>query len=482
VNITRRHFLAASSSTLLLAGCDINRFAPWVRPDAEPLTFGASPSGNVVDSVGHVLNRLSFGPRPADYERVRSMGIDAYIDEQLAPETIDDAECEWRVRRLEAIHVPAREMFEYKEDFLREQIEQATMLRAVYSRQQLKEVMTGFWTDHLNIALSKGDCPWLKPSDDRDVIRRHALGRFPELIRASALSPAMLWYLDGRDNRKASHDDQPNENYARELLELHTLGVHGGYTQRDVMEVARCLTGWTVKGDDVWFGRGRVEFRAEWHDDEQKEVLGHRIPAGGGERDIDDVLDIVCKHPATAHHIARKLAQKFVQIDPPEPAVRVTAEAFAKSEGDIATTLKTLFATEAFQQSGGQKFKRPFRFLVSSLRATAADINEGTAILDYAMRMGHVPFQYPTPDGYPESPEPWMGTLLWRWHFTDALARNAVPGTNVDWDALHSAAGEQRALAAHLLGRSVSQSEQQLMDRSGHGPAALLASPAFQRC
>ena len=480
--MTRRNFLAASGSALVFAGCDINRFAPWIRPQLEPLTFGVVPNGDGVDSVGHVLNRLTYGPRPGDYDRVRTAGVESYFEEQLAPETIDDAECDWRVRRLEAIHAPAREMFEYKEDFLREQIEQATMLRAVYSRRQLKEVMTGFWTDHLNIALSKGDCPWLKPSDDRDVIRRHALGRFPELIRASALSPAMLWYLDGRDNRKASHEDQPNENYARELLELHTLGVHGGYSQSDVMEVARCLTGWTVKGDDVWFGRGRVEFREEWHDDGAKEVLGHRILAGGGERDIDDVLDIVSKHPATAHHIAWKLARKFVDTDPPEAAVRSTAAAFTESEGDIPTTLRALFATKAFQDSGGEKFKRPFHFLVSALRATAADVNEGTAILDYAMRMGHVPFQYPTPDGYPEEPEPWMGTLLWRWHFTDALARNTVPGTNVDWDALHSAAGEPDVLTAHLLGRAVSSPEQQLMDRSGHGPASLLASPAFQRC
>jgi len=482
VNITRRHFLAASGSALVLAGCDVNRFAPWTRPSTEPLLFGALPETEAIDSSGHVLNRLTYGPRPGDYDRVRKFGVASFIEEQLAPAAIDDAECEWRVRRLEAIHAPAREMFEYKEDYLREQLEQATMLRAVYSKRQLQEVMTGFWTDHLNIALSKGDCPWLKPSDDRDVIRRHALGQFSDLIRASALSPAMLWYLDGRENRKASAGDKPNENYARELLELHTLGVHGGYTQSDVMEVARCLTGWTVKGDDVWFGRGKVAFHPEWHDDGEKNVLGHQIPGGGGERDLDDVLDIVCNHPATARHIAWKLARKFINAEAPEAAVVATADAFTQSSGDIPTTLRALFATDAFHNAAGQKFKRPLRFLVSALRATAADINEGTAILDYAMRMGHVPFQYPTPDGYPEEPAPWMGTLLWRWHFTDAFARNTVPGTSVNWAALRSAAGERDLLAAHLLGRVVSPPDVQLMNQSGHGPAALLASPAFQRC
>src|SRR5207302_4720804 len=161
-------------------------------------------------------------------------------------------------------------------------------------RRQLYEVMVRFWSDHFNIDPSKGDCKWLKAADDRDVVRAHALGRFSDLLRASALSPAMLWYLDGRVNRRARPDEKPNENYARELLELHTLGVHGGYTQRDVMEVARCLTGWTVRGTkQAKFGLGTVEFSVRLHDNGEKTVLGQRIAPGGGERDIDRVLEIV---------------------------------------------------------------------------------------------------------------------------------------------------------------------------------------------
>src|ERR1041384_25647 len=194
----------------------------------------------------------------------------------------------------------------------------AAVLRAVYSERQLYEVMVGFWSDHFNIDPGKGDCRWLKAWDDRAVIRKYALGdcglrepttlferlqtfwgggsgapktafNFPAMLRASALSPAMLWYLDGRANRKAGPSEKPNENYARELLELHTLGVHGGYTQKDVMEVARCLTGWTVRGKRQ-FSKATVEFQQRLHDDGAKEVLGQRIPTGLGERDLDRVL------------------------------------------------------------------------------------------------------------------------------------------------------------------------------------------------
>src|SRR5262249_37442309 len=154
------------------------------------------------------------------------------------------------------------------------------------------------WSDHFNIDSSKGDCRWLKVADDRDVIQRHALGSFPGLLRASALSPAMLWYLDGRVNRRAAPGDRPNENYARELLELHTLGVHGGYTRQDVMEVARALSGWTVRSrHEVVFGLGKVEFRPELHDDGEKHVLGRVLPAGQGARDLDQVIDAAALHP-----------------------------------------------------------------------------------------------------------------------------------------------------------------------------------------
>src|SRR5262249_11611084 len=200
-----------------------------------------------------------------------------------------------------------------KKPVLRREITRHTLLRAVYSRRQLFEVMVGFWTDHLNINLEKGDCIYLKPADDRLVIRTHALGRFRDLIRASATSPAMLVYLDGKENKKAGPNDIPNENYARELLELHTLGVHGGYTQKDVLEVARCLTGWRLR---TKWRKGTVYFDPHWHDNGEKSVLGHGIPAGGGPADLEQVIDMVCRHPSTARYVATKLVRRFVSEEP----------------------------------------------------------------------------------------------------------------------------------------------------------------------
>src|SRR2546422_5567793 len=222
--------------------------------------------------------------------------------------------------------------------------------------------MTGFWTDHLNINLEKGDCIYLKPSDDRLVIRAHALGNFKELIRASATSPAMLVYLDGKENRKAGPNDVPNENYARELLELHTLGVEGGYTQSDVYEVARCLTGWRLR---TGWRKGTVYFDPSLHDDGEKHVLGQLIPAGGGAADLDRVVEIVCKHPSTARHIATKLVRRFVSEAVPAPLVTRGAAVFTATNGDIKSLLRTILNSDEFKAAQGVKFKRPFQFIVS---------------------------------------------------------------------------------------------------------------------
>ncbi|MCC6491026.1 MAG: DUF1800 family protein, partial [Candidatus Hydrogenedentes bacterium] len=263
-------------------------------------------------------------------------------------------------------------------------------------------------------------------------------------------------------------------------LELHTLGVHGGYTQRDVMEVARCLTGWTVRSEEKFF-KGRVEFRKECHDDGEKSVLGQTIPAGLGEHDIDHVITIVTAHPATARHIARKLCRHFIADDPPHPAIDAVANAFAVSKGDIRRILRTLFATQEFRASVNAKFKRPARFVVSAMRATAADCDPGDAVYQYLLRMGHTPFQYPTPDGYPEEAHHWMGTMLWRWHFALALANGHIVGTTIDWGRLSDSAGGDRLLMTHLAGREPTELESESCQLSGAGPAFMLASPAFQR-
>jgi uncharacterized protein (DUF1800 family) len=293
----------------------------------------------------------------------------------------------------------------------------------------------------------------------------------------------MLWYLDGRVNRRATPDERPNENYARELLELHTLGVHGGYTQRDVMEVARCLTGWTVRSAQA-FRKGEVEFHPELHDDGAKEVLGTRIPAGYGRHDLDVVLQIVALHPATARHVAVKLCRHFIDDVPPDAAVRAVADTFLASGGDIRMTLRTLFGRPEFWSARGTKLKRPFEYIVSALRATGATTDAGASLTAYLTRMGHAPYQYPTPEGYADEASPWLGTLLWRWSFAVALAAGRIDGTRVDVARLRRASGGDRGLMAHVLGRAPTDRESRAFVEVGgdvNGLALLLAAPAFQR-
>ena len=508
MNSSRRQFLQAGSAASFAAlalGCDKVEVPEVLllgrRPAAPPDGPYLTPAGKDIDLVSHALNRLTFGARPWDYQRTRKLGTTeeaafaAFLDEQLMPERLDDPNCENATRRFEVLQEPLGELFEYQEKHLLDALVRSTVLRAVFTERQLYEVMVNFWSDHFNIDPSKGDAKWLKVADDRDVIRAHALGKFPDMLRASALSPAMLWYLDGRVNKKANAADKPNENYARELMELHTLGVHGGYTQKDVMEVARCLTGWGVQ--EVGRSKlnlGSVEFRPLQHDRGEKVILGHVLPAIPkkanaaeieklGRAELDTVLGIIGLHPSTAKFIATKLCQRFIADVPPAAAVSAVAEKFIASGGDIPATLRALFATDAFLTTRGNKLKRPFHYIVSTLRATHATTDAGHAIQDYLLRMGHAPFHYPTPDGYPEEAAPWLGTLLWRWNFAVALTKNELGNaTKLDADKLRASFATEEHQMAHLLGRAPSTDEIPACKESGAPLALLLASPSFQKC
>lgn len=489
---TRREFIqhiaaggALAGLGLGLGGCErlSEEIASAIFP-AEQI-IPRPPSGTEVDLLTHVLNRLTFGPRPEDRAWLERQGVDAFIEQQLAPGQIDDRLCAWRVAELETMAVPRGELYEYPPELILNDLGRAKVIRAVSSKRQLQEVMVEFWSDHLNIAIAKGECRWMKLADDREVIQPHALGSFRDVIRASATSPAMLIYLDGLDNKILHPEDRPNENYARELLELHTLGVHGGYTQRDVMEAARCLSGWTFTHDWRRYFTARVAFEKSRHDDGEKELLGVRIPAGGGADDLERLIDIVAHHESTATHIATKLCRTFIEDSPPTAAVGAVADEFRRSRGDLPSTLRVLFATPEFRSSRGTLFKRPMRFVVSALRALDARTDAGEPILATLRRMGHAPFQYPTPDGYPQEAEPWYGTLLWRWNFAIALAHNSLPGTRIDAPALIDRFGSTDAFARHLLGRSPNPLEREALTLT-HASAPLdalaltLASPAFQ--
>jgi uncharacterized protein (DUF1800 family) len=497
---SRREFLITGASAIALGVAIFKSAQGWLvaggqyagldlqRPLDGPLTPSSSEK---IDPVAHALNRWTFGATPGEYARVAAMGADAFLEEQLAPEKIDDSLCDRATARFsECWWEPLGEAYEEDSEYLTPVLRRVAVLRAIYSRRQLFEVMCEFWSDHFNIDPGKGDCRYNKISDDRLVIRDHALGNFRELLRASALSPAMLWYLDGRANVKRTPEEKPNENYARELMELHTLGVHGGYTQHDVMEVARCLTGWTIlaRKDDGFSGKylsplkdsAKVVFRKEAHDDGAKQVLGHEIPGGLGEGDIDQVIGIVAAHPSTAHFIASKLCLRFISDEPPAAAVDAVANAFTRSQGDIKTTLRALFATPEFAASAGLKFKRPFHFVVSALRVTNAETDADRGVMSYFEKMGQVPFRYPTPDGYPARAQHWHSTLLWRWKFALALANNRIRGTQIDRKGLQKALGGDAALAATLLNRRPSADESDALAKSGDSLALLLASPAFQ--
>lgn len=498
--ITRREMLllAAALGAVPLSGCE-RAVSEITERMGERIPDHLSELYNAdIDFFFHLLSRAGFGPWPGEVAAARKMGLEAWLEQQLHPEQIDDAACEWRARRFETIHLDPGTCYEYKKNVLRDELVRYKLVRAIYSKRQLFEAMVDFWTDHLNINIEKTDCIYLKAADDRLVVRPNALGKFRDLIRASATSAAMLVYLDGNENRKANASGIPNENYARELLELHTLGVHGGYTQHDVFEVARCLTGWHIH--TPW-QRGKVYFDGKLHDDGEKHVLGQRIPAGGGPSDLDRVVAIACAHPSTATHIARKLVTRFVADDPPESLISSVSQAFHGSDGDIKTTLKAVFTSDEFAAHRGNKLKRPFQFLVSCLRATGADSYVHQSVGEYLTRMGHGPFQYPTPDGYPEKADHWVSSLLWRWNFAIALTSGRIQSTTVSLPALATAVGAKamdgkeatNAFFSHFTGRTPNVDElQALLPAAVNSATAaidserlvglIMASPAFQRC
>jgi uncharacterized protein (DUF1800 family) len=499
MNMNRRQALrtaAALAAGLPLLGCE-SIYSRLSRELGEKIPDSITASSLAeVDPAFHLFSRAAYGPWPGDLEKVQTMGAESWIDRQLAPEKIDDLACDLRARRFETIHIPPGACYDFKKTSLRQDMVRHTLLRAIYSRRQLLEVMVEFWSDHLNISLDKGDCIYLKAADDRLVVRKHALGKFRDLIYDSSISPAMLVYLDGKENRKSGPAGVPNENYGRELLELHTLGVHGGYTQEDVYEVARCLTGWRLHDKS---GRGQVYFDAACHDDGQKQVLGHTIAAGGGAADRDRLIDIVCNHPSTAHYIASKLAARFV-ARPSQSFIQGLADKFTATGGDIKSLLKTILLSPEFKSDRTGKFKRPFHFIVSALRALAADTHAHADLQEYLQRMGQALFQYPTPDGYPDDASFWLGTLLWRWKFALAVASGEIKSVHVDLDALLKSLSikqkgdqELKRFFSYFCGRLPDAQEFQAL--SGFLAAAdtsrpdcraelaglILSSPAFQR-
>ena len=468
---------------------------------AAPESMALEREQTADQQVRHVLNRLAFGARPGDVERVRSVGVDRWIATQLQPSRIRDTAAERIVASLPTLSMSSRELLDRhpppqivrrqqgpqmsREDSMEvrraaqesrrvlTEMQTAKVARAVASERQLEEVMVDFWENHFTVFAGKGPERYFIASYQRESIRPHALGTFRDLLGAVARSPAMLFYLDnwqsaveegrprlecagapgaGRNAecaRRARLRDVRipdsafrvpggrirglNENYARELLELHTLGVDGGYTQEDILNVARAFTGWTL--EQPRRGGGFV-FRPVMHDAGEKTVLGHRLAPGRAIEDGEQVLDIVADHPSTARFIATKLARRFVSDDPPETLVERAAETFNRTDGDIREVVRTIVTSPEFFASAAYraKVKSPFELVVSALRAVNAvpDMTPRTAQL--VARLGQPLYLHQAPNGWPERGEAWIntGAILNRINFGLALAGGALPGARPD--------------------------------------------------
>jgi uncharacterized protein (DUF1800 family) len=505
---------------------------------------GAKKPSGLTDNqrIAHVLSRLTFGARPGDFDHVKAVGVDAFIAEQLDPDSVSDKTLEAKLVRLPSLGLATPVIFEQytppkpapvpspsptnspikspekpaqtpvpalpgdgkmdaktagvsnsvKEEAAKapalpaaspspspaakptpppknpqmvvSDLQRATLLRAVYGERQLYEVMVDFWENHFSIFANKDADRYLMTGFDRDTIRPFAMGRFRDLLGATAHSPAMLFYLDNWQSTVARNipatKDRPartaggvNENYARELMELHTMGVDGGYTQKDVQEVARCFTGWTIQKPNE---EGLFLYRPGAHDSGEKMVLGQRIPAGGGIGDGERVLDLLAKQPATAHFIALKLARHFVSDDPPASVVDRAAQVFLKTDGSIKETLRSIFTSPEFFAPAAYraKVRTPFEYQAAALRALNADSDADPTVVDWSRRMGQPTFGRLTPDGFPDRAEQWLapGSMLERLNFAVAVAANRLKGTKIDTTALLAGTdpADRPAVADHL--------------------------------
>ena len=546
----------------------------------------AQPAPATTDdrAIVHVLNRLGFGPTPAAIERVRRLGIRAYVDEQLQPERIPDEALAPRLAGFTTLTKSSRDlaedyflpaMMQRREAQRRsagsgepptpdagaldpakrtpEQMElaraartvigelsQQRILRAAYSDRQLEEVMVDFWMNHFNVFVGKGQVRLYLTEYERDAIRPRVLGRFRDLLGATAASPAMLFYLDNwqssaapdaptsedgermraparrgagpRDrtilrrpgqarrpfprpevmDRRTANGVQPqqirrrglNENYARELMELHTLGVDGGYTQTDVQEVARAFTGWTIANPRLG---GEFRFEPRLHDEGEKVVLGHRIKAGGGRKDGEQVLDLLARHPSTARFIATKLARRFVADEPTTALVTRAAEKFRATDGDIREVVRIIVTSPEFLASRRAKTKNPFEFVVSAIRVTDLNVVNALPLVQSLRDLGMPIYGAQPPTGYSDKAEAWVnsGALLNRMNFAIALTGGQMRMLGTGAPSRTGSADEtRRALFASALAGEVSPSTSATVEKAST-PAQVVAltlgSPDFQK-
>ncbi len=526
ISATPRSLLAAILSLACILSLSVELPASTAIPatgkDKKPKTDAALKGLPITElspdeAILHVLNRLAYGPRPGDVEHVSQMGLSKWIEQQLNPNSVDDQAMEARLQDYPTLHMSTAKLInEYpqpkqaekqaeKQAQARAQQEQrrsdvaATVVEkdmqtapgqpanseapaatpvsapqswsAIYSERQLQQVMDDFWFNHFNVFAAKGEDRYYLTSYERDVIQPHALGKFKDLLTATAKSPAMLFYLDnflsadpratqrqaaeramrqqrrrggfGWPPRPSANPQQAkknerglNENYGRELMELHTLGVDGGYSQKDVTEVARCFTGWTIDKPRQY---ADFKFDDRLHDPDPKYVLGKKIHAGG-MKDGEQVIDLLVHHPNTAKFISTKLARRFVSDNPPPALVERMARTFQSSDGDIRAVLKTMIWSPEFwsRESYRAKIKTPFELVVSEVRALGTDVDTPLPLVQWVGRIGEPLYQCQPPTGYADKADAWVntGALLNRLNYSLALAGNKMRGARTDVPSL----------------------------------------------
>ena len=414
---SRRQFLTGSGLVGALWGARQAR-AGAGAPAPHSLGDTLPPSESTAIKL---VRRITMGLTEEEVARVEELGYEGYLEYQLDYEAIDDSELEAYIEHnFPLLFLEPPEYRELMNGQLINQLLIATVVRSIRSRRQLHQRMVEFWTDHFNVDIRKGAGPRLKPVDDREVIRRHALGFFPDLLRANARSPAMLFYLDNFTNRVGN----PNENYSRELMELHTLGV-GEFREADVVELARILTGWSIetRNPKTW---GTFKFEPRFHDNDPKVFLGQVIHNPDRPiRDIEEALDILVAHPSTARYIASKMSKWLWGYEPSEAMVDQVAGVYAATGGDIRAMVRVILR-QGRLRAAPPKFKRPYHLVTSTLRAVNANLGRTRGLAVLLERVGQIPMFWETPDGYPDALEHWVGLQLSRWNVGFSVMNNEV--------------------------------------------------------